>query len=158
MPGGEKPKERGTYQYVEISVVPQDLTVGTDYEIGAVATALIAAGQDERVLWARAKIFTCDNGQQMLGKWALIKCLATDALQDLNSATDLELLLKRKHILARGWVQSPHVSYGRMSHIDFEVFNVDLNDGEELRLVYCPVVAGSAQPFYGDLEYRIAGD
>lgn len=158
MPGGAPAKERGTYQRELIYTGPTDWTVGTEVEQATVAQYLVASGQDEKILWARFHCFLFDTTVATITEWMLIKCSATDAIQDLNDSAVIELLLKRGKILKRGWHRDSSEAYGNSRAIKWEVYNVNLNDGEELRMLFRPVTnAGANQMVIGELEYRIAG-
>lgn len=156
---GDAPKERGTYQRELIADAPADWAVGTEVEQTTVATKLVASGQDERVLWARFSVYVYDASVPTITEWMLLKCLATDAIQDMNDSSAIELLLKRGKILKRGYHHAnANLAYGSASKVKWEIFNVDLNDGEELRMLFRPVLnAGTATSVVGELEYRLAG-
>lgn len=159
MPAGEPAFERGTYQRELISYTSLTQVVGTEYELAMVATKLLASGADERIKWARFHVLCFDIGQFVTGEWMLYKCLSTDADIDMNTAATIELLQKRGNLLKRGYYVSSKADYGKLQGIKFEIYNVDLNDGEELRLLIRPIQISGANTFniQGELEYRIAG-
>lgn len=151
----------GTYQRALVYQDNMTWVANTEDEVDGVAAAIAGdVTKDTMYSWIRAKIYVNNNVAEHMGfEWALIKCASGDALQDLNSAADMEKLMKESRIFARD-VQYYSLSRGSVKPIRFELFNVKLNLGDELRLVVRPLCAsaGASMYYIGLIEWRQVGE
>lgn len=132
-----------------------DGTQNTEHELEELATAVLADTQDELYSWIRYQGYVISEGTSVAFEYAVVKCLSTDSLQDLNDDAVVELLQKEGKLFTRGWVvQSP---YGHPKKMSFEFFNVKLKAGEELRLIVRPQLTWADAFRFSDLEYRKVG-
>lgn len=133
---------------------------GTEAEVLAVATDIAgSATADTMYSWIRAKIYLLNTAvEPLVYEWALIKCQSTDALQDLSDEAVMEKLQKESRIFAREFHATGKNESG-LKPISFELYNVKLDLGEELRLVVLPhrSTAGATAEYYGVLEWRQVG-
>jgi hypothetical protein len=150
----------GTYQRELSSQTAITWTGGTETEVTALANSIVAnvADQDEMWSWIRFQFYVGHSSAFMYYEYMVIKCLATDATQDLNSSSVVESLHKQSRIFARGLMYSCS-SAGASKPIKLELYNVKLEYGEELRLLIRPLhdVVGATGMVYGLLEFRRVG-
>lgn len=149
----------GTYNRVTIAADTLDWTSGAEWELTDLATNVAASGKDELYSWIRAKIYVCATGERCVYEYAVIKCASTDALQNLDDSPTVELLHKQHKVLARDIMMVPAPVNSSVKPVKFEFFNVQLNDGEELRLVIRPIATNTVDlgTYYGLLEWRKVG-
>lgn len=152
---------KGTYQRDTVALEGQNWAQGTEFEIPDLAAVILAdtADKDELFSWIRGQVFVYDNVAGWSYEWAIIKCDVGDGLQDLNDNSATEILHKEGRLFARGLAMTPGNTYGVARPIKFELFNVNLRYGEELRLVIRPLKATSAGGgyVYGIIEWRQVG-
>lgn len=150
----------GTYHRDLIENTGLTLVEGTEYNVGAIQTNIVADdGRDALFSWVRCQLWAYDTTKRAFGEFALIRCDAAEGTQDLNSDTVVENLHKQGRILWRKIAHSCAPDGGGISLHKFEVYNVKLDDNEELRLVYRPWngSAASSFDFKGILEWREVG-
>lgn len=150
----------GTYQR---DIVYQDSiqwAAGTEDEVDQVATSIAGSGtEDTMYSWIRGKIYINNNsGEHMCYEWALIKCQSADAMQDLNDAAAMEKLMRESRIFGRD-IWACGATRTSLKPVKFELYQVKLQVGEELRLVVRPVVGSAAGSvgYMGLIEYRKVG-
>lgn len=151
---------QGTYQRDIVLTESQTWTIGTEFEVTDLSDVIIAStvSKDELFSWVRGQIFCYKTGDGFLFEWMLIRQKTADSLPDLNDNAAVELLQKEKRIFARGLVHQPAPEYSKLSAVKFEVFNVGLRYGEELRFVVRPLTAASGTGFLkGLIEWRQVG-
>lgn len=153
---------KGTYQREIIALSALDWVAGAEYEVTAVASNIIAstAQKDELYSWVRGTLFVYDVTSGITYEWMLIKSVSSDATQDLNDSDVVEKLHKERRIFARGLVLVPDPDAGGpVKPISFQVYNVALPYGEELRLLLRPIRAsGTANGrIDGLIEWRQVG-
>lgn len=152
---------KGTYQRDLIADTAQSWTGATEFEVDELSDAVFASGKDEMYSWVRGMVFLYDSDAFWGYEWMVIKCDSADALQDLNNNSAVEDLLKEGRIFARGLHMLPAPSTGApVRPIKFEFYKVELQDGEELRLVIRPLITCNAGKgyIYGILEWRQVGN
>lgn len=150
---------RGTYNREIVDLSTITYTPGTEYEVEPIADNIVAAtaDKDELYSWVRFMAFIHDTASHLVFEWMLIKCPSADATQDLNDSDVVEKLHKDKRLFARGLLLSPDPDQGGpVKPVKFEVFNVYLPYGEELRLVIRPIQSsgGATGRVHGVLEWR----
>lgn len=151
----------GTYQRDLIQAEAQAFTQGTEFEISDVSDAIVAAtaNKDELFSWVRGKVFKFITDGYDCYEWMVLRQNSADALPDLNDNAAVEILQKEKRIYTRGFELVPDPdSGGPVKPIKFELFNVKLRYGEEIRLVIRPLVTTAATGrYYGLIEWRQVG-
>ena len=151
----------GTYQRQDWLATAQTQTVGTEYEIAYVSGVIVAetANKNELFSWVRGQVFLYETAQYSAFEWFLVRMDTADAIPNLDDEPTAEKLQREKRIMSRGLICQGHPTYGGLRPIKFEVFNVKLVYGEELRLIIRPLVAsGAAQStHFGLLEWRQVG-
>lgn len=151
---------KGTYNREACDEGAFTLTAGTEKEVANVAVYIhaTAAGGDQLYSWIRGCFFVwADTG--MLYEWALVKGLIGAAVPNLNDSDTVEKLHKDGKLFARGIDMSPIKETGRLKPIKFELYNVILQDGEELMMIvnpWCTSGANNAR-IMGLLEWRQVG-
>lgn len=153
---------QGTYNRELIYHAAVSFTAGTEYEVTAVATNIIANdSRDALFSWIRAQIMVVYTGADFLiMEWALLRCDKDAATQDLNDSETMELYQKQGRILHRGLFACGDItSGGSYARINFEKFKVVLPNDEELRLLLRPMgtTADSSTYIAGVLEWREVG-
>lgn len=151
---------RGTYQREVFSQLALTFAGATEDEVDAVATNIVAsADKDELFSWVRCQFKVHSVAEAFHYEWMLIRCLSADAMQDLDDSDTMEYLQKEGRVLKRGLVSVALPNYAAARWQKFEVYNVALNDGEELRLLIRPLVGSTADAgrIYGLLEWRQVG-
>lgn len=152
----------GTYQRAILHETVINFAEGTEYEITHLAANLVAdtADKDELFTWVRGMYFVYSTSAHMSFEWILMRIDAADADPDFNSASTFERLHKEKRIFARGIILNPDPDVGGpVKPFKFEVHQVKLLYGEELRLLLRPIgVSGAADgQVVGLLEWRQQG-
>jgi hypothetical protein len=151
----------GTYQRNVVNETGITFTAGTEIEGTSLASVIVAdvADQDSLFSWVRGKLYIYHNSLPIIFEWMIIKCLGTDALQDLNDNAVVEKLHKESRIMARDVSYGGTPTYVPPKNIKFEFYNVKLDTGEELRLVIRPILggAGATGVICGLLEWREVG-
>lgn len=152
----------GTYQRAVLHMTGLNFVEGTEYEVSTVADVIVASteNEDELFTWVRGMYFVYSTSAHMSFEWALIKIDSADADPDLNSGTIFERLHKEKRVFARGMILNPDPDVGGpVKPFKFEVHQVKLLYGEELRLLLRPIgVSGAADgQVVGLLEWRQQG-
>jgi hypothetical protein len=149
----------GTYRMSDWSDPVLGFVADTEVEVPIVSTEVYASGTDEMYSFVRGKFwFTCTTTSS-IAEWYLLKCLATDATQDLSNDTVVEGLQVDRRIFARGVFTTGIEGYSPFGVIKFAKYNVKLRDGEELRLLVRPIKAGAVTiKAYGILEWRKVGE
>lgn len=151
---------KGTYQRLLVEPAVVQHVSGTEGEITAIAGVILTPAEGDAMFsWIRYKSFIYSTdavGDKLLFEYALIKCGTGDALQDLNDSVKMEDLHKQSRVFARDTI---FVRSGDAKTIKFELFNVALDNGEELRLVIRPwITTTGASVFHrGVLEWRQVG-
>lgn len=151
----------GTYHrdLIEAGAGVQWVT-GTEVEVTQVAEHIVADdGRDALFSWIRMQFWLYDTAQRTMGEWAVIRCDKDEALQDLNDDVVVENLHKQGRILRRDMFMSCDPDGGSIKRHKVELFNVKLDDDEELRLVIRPWVSAAGATCYatGILEWREVG-
>lgn len=148
----------GTYQTEQMSATGIDLTAAAEYELPMAAYVLANTdSKDEVFSWIRYNLYHMDTAQAQICEWFVIRCLITDATQDMDDEATVEALQKDGRILTRGWTTSGQAAYGRFGKISFELHKVKLRYGEEIRVLLLPYYVGAAFAYYGRIEYRQQG-
>lgn len=150
----------GTYQREIISQTGLTFAAGTEAEVTAIAANVIADdAKDALFSWVRVSFVLYSTAEEMVYEWALIRCDKDDATQDLNDSPTVELLQKEGRILKRGMATVPVPSNSPVRWQRFSVYQVQLFDDEELRLLIRPITGSSAATgrIYGLLEWREVG-
>ena len=151
----------GTYHRELINTTGMQFVAGTEREIVEVAANIVADdGRDALFSWVRCQLWVIDTAGRCFGELAVIRCDAGEALQDLNDDTVVENLHKQGRILWRALFQSCDPDGGGVKLHKFELYNVKLDDDEELRLVFRPMndAAGATCEYRGILEWREVGN
>lgn len=148
----------GTYQTEQINV-SADLTAGTEWELAVMAANILANtdSKDEVFSWIRLTMVSYDTAQGIVFEWFVVRCLITDALQDMDDEGVVEALQKDNRILRRGFYRTGSPLYTNAPILDEEFHKVRLRYGEELRFIVNPIYCGAAQFFQGRLEWRQQG-
>lgn len=150
---------RGTYQREIVNNGALTFADGTEYEIPAIAQNVLAgtANQDELYSWIRGIVYVYDTTGTMMYEWMLLKLGTADADPDLNDSPTVELLHKEKKIFGRGITMVCDPDAGApVKPIKFELYQVHLPYGKELRLLIRPITVTGAATGYckGLLEWR----
>lgn len=151
---------QGTYQRDIVQLTGQAWTAGTEFEIGDISDVIIAdtADKDELFSWIRFQGYVYINSTIGIFEWMVLRQETADALPDLNTNSVVEELQKDKRILARGFYMTAYPSYQPPPKIKFELYKVPLRYGEEIRLVFRPLVTTADQgTVQGLLEWRQVG-
>ena len=151
----------GTYHRDIIIQRSLTFTAGTEWEVPELATNIVADdGRDALFSWVRCVFWVYDEGTRHLYEWFVIRCDKDEALQDMNTDSVVENLHKQGRILRRDIVQVFDPEAGNIKKNKFELYNVKLDDDEELRLVVRPITTGGASAGAADgvLEWREVGD
>lgn len=154
----------GTFNIAYLTSTGEQYIIATSNEVAAPALYLKADDKDEMYSWIRLNAFIFDSADDLIFEYALIRCLQDDALQALDDADTLEYLMKEKRILKRGIHAAP--CYGATTgsvpkKLAFELYQVKLRTGEELRLIIRPIypaITGNSVHELGTLEWRKVGD
>lgn len=146
-----------SYQRALMNDTPA-LTGGVEAELAVLAGNITADDSKDTLFpWIREKIYVSCASQPTLLFWYVIKCLGTDAVQQVLDDAVLEQLQRDSKIFARGAVKIPYFAVtGGYASFDYEFHNVKLKDGEELRVVIHAVDSVTIGAF-GDLEWRETG-
>jgi len=150
----------GTYQREVEAQTSFQLVAATEYEIAIVANNILAgAVSDQLFSWIRLNTLIGTAAESLAVEWALIKCTATDATQDMNSAAQMEILQKEGRVFGRGLLQHGSQSTTGYAKLSVEFYNVKLLIGEELRLLLRPLVGTVAATCnaYSVIEWRKVG-
>lgn len=150
----------GTYHRTLIDTAPAQWVADTEVEETHVSTEIVADdGRDALFSWIRVQFYLYDTESRTFGEWMLIRCDAGEALQDLNDDTVVENLHKQGRILRRDLFMSCDPDGGSIKRHKFELYNVKLDDDEELRLVIRPWVSAAAATCFvrGIIEWREVG-
>lgn len=151
---------QGTYQREIEALSGQAWTSGTEFELETVSDNIVAAtaNKDELFSWVRGNYIVSISGTNMVYEWMIIRMDSADALPDLNSSSVVEALQKDKRIFARGFEYISNTTYQTPRRIKFELYNVKLRYGEELRLVIRPLsTTADAGIVNGLFEWRQVG-
>lgn len=151
---------QGTYQRDLIAMEGVAMTTGTEYEVADVSDVITAttANKDELFSWVRGLIFVYIDNLPSMHEYMLIRMKQADALPDLNDAAAVEYLQKEKRILTRGWIHQPLWTYNSLKAVKFELYNLQVPYGEELRFVVRPLTSTAANGYVrGLLEWRQVG-
>lgn len=150
----------GTYQTEQVALTNIDFTVGTEYEVAVIATSILANtdSKDEVFSWIKLGAVAGDTASAWAYEWFLLRCNITDATQDTDDEAVMEALQKDKKVLKRGFLSGGNASYTGWRKLEFELFQVRLRYGEEIRLLINPLYTGGATNcLYGRLEWRQQG-
>lgn len=151
---------QGTYQRELIASTGQAWTAGTEFEVATVSDNIVAdtADRDEMYSWVRGMMMLYISAAANIYEWMVLRMDSGDALPDLNTSSVVEALQKDKRILCRGYEYCTHPTYNPPKRVKFELFNVKLRYGEELRFVVRPLITtADAGNIYGLLEWRQVG-
>lgn len=154
---------KGTYQRMEFETTLNDFVAGTEQVVTAMSDNIAAPETTEAMYsWIRFTTFVVDQGDWSVFEYAVVRCDADDAMQNLNDETAVEELHREGRILSRDLVMQPAPLYGRMRELELEFYNVKLLPDEQLRFIVRPLrtSAGSAGQAraYGVLEWRQVGE
>lgn len=150
----------GTYHRDIISLADQTWATGSEFEVTTVASHIVADdSRDALFSWIRAKMYIFSIAERQFYEYAVIRCDKDEALQDLDDDTVMENLHKQGRILRRDLIMCCDPDGGSVPAVKFELYNVKLDDDEELRMVVRPIVASSAASgnVFGLLEWREVG-
>lgn len=150
----------GTYHRELITATGVTDAAGTERELTTLANIVKADSKDELFSWIRYVVYRWSSADPICYEWAVIRCQQSDATQDLNADATVEGLQRMGRILKRGIIWDLPVAGSGPRPIKFELFNVKLDVGEELRILLCPWVstAGATVSEKGLLEYRQVGN
>lgn len=151
---------QGTYQRELIASTSQAWTAGTEFEVSTVSDNIVAdtADRDEMFSWVRGMLMFYITAASNIYEWMVLRMDSGDALPDLNSSSVVEALQKDKRILSRGFEYVTHPTYNVPKKVKFELYNIKLRYGEEIRFVVRPLVTtADAGNIYGMLEWRQVG-
>lgn len=151
---------KGTYQREPIDIgAATSWIAGTEVEIpiAAYIKATAAAG-DQLFSWIRVTMYAWELDAKMLFEWAIVKQEQGLAMPNLDSSDDMEKLHKEGRLFARGLLYVPHPTH-KVPPVKVELYNVIIDDGDELVMVYKPWITGAANAarVMGMLEYRQVG-
>lgn len=153
----------GTYQRLTLESTGVALVKGTELELDTNISDNIRGDgvSDALFSWIRyLGYFGTLSTYSTAIEWMLLKCLQSDGTQDLSDPAVVERLQKESRLFARGMIVNGSAEAGNgYRKLAFEVYNVKLQLGEELRLVGRPLLAVGASNFvgYGVLEWRQVG-
>lgn len=136
------------------------LAAGAELEGVAFSDNIKASGSDALFPWIRAHVYFAGMDSYDLVFWYVVKCLSTDALQNISDSAVLEGLQKTGKVFARGVLPVNTVGVGTFRGTkELEWKNVKLKDGEELRLIVHTLFGQetSGLAIVTDLEWRQTG-
>lgn len=150
---------QGTYNVYRATDSGLSFTAGTEYASSRLSNQVAASGKDEMYSWIRGMFRIIHSDASVCsGEWFVLKQKTTDALPDMDTSAEVEVLQKEKRIFAHGMFSNGSATYYPPKWIKFQLYNVKLNDGEELRFVFKPftTTVGHGQ-IMSIMEWRAVG-
>ena len=151
---------QGTYQRELVELEAQAWTEGTEFEVAAISNNIVAAteNRDDLFSWVKFQGYLFIWATVGQFEWMVLRMESGDGLPNLNDNGVVEALQKDKRILKRGFYMTANAGYEVPPKIKFELFNVKLRYGEEIRLVIRPMeTTADAGQVKGILEWRQVG-
>lgn len=148
---------QGTYNVFRATDSGIAWTDGTEYESTRVSNQVLASGKDELYSWVRGQFLLYSVGSPWRYEWFVVRMNSADALPDFDTSSEVEVLQKEKRIYARGMIMAPLRTYSSIRTVKFELYNVKLRDGEELRLIIKPYGTVADGVVQSVMEWRKVG-